>query len=331
LTADIVVGLTFRIDDALVAEIEAVAPCIRTVRMFEIGGRSAPDEATKARILRDLADVEVMMGTVGLPVEYFDAAGNLKWYQAINAGLERMERAGILHRGFAVTSGAGIASVGIAEWIVGSMVMLAKNLHVYVRQQSAAKWEPSRSGELDGKTVGIVGLGEIGRETARRCRAFGMKVIATRRNVQPGTVDPDCDALLPYAQLNRVLEVSDYVVLSVPLTGETRGLIGAPQLAAMKKSAFLLNVARGDIVDQAALIAALKDGAIAGAALDVTSPEPLPADSELWTLPNVILTPHISGNVEGYGHKAAGVFVANLRRYVDGEPLLHRANPDLGY
>jgi phosphoglycerate dehydrogenase-like enzyme len=237
----------------------------------------------------------------------------------------------VLHRGFAVTSGAGIASVGIAEWLLGSMVMLAKNLHVYVRQQAEAKWESNRSGELDGKTVGIVGLGEIGRQTARRCRAFGMRVVATRRTVRPGEKDQDCDALLPYAQLNRLLEVSDYVVLCVPLTAETRGMVGAPQLAAMKRSACLLNVARGDVVDQDALIAALKDGTIAGAALDVTSPEPLPADSELWKLPNVFITPHMAGNVEGYGHKAAGVFVANLRRYMAGEPLLHRANPDLGY
>ena len=121
------------------------------------------------------------------------------------------------------------------------------------------------------------------------------------------------------------------MVLSLPLTAETDGLIGAPELSRMKSTAFLLNVARGGVVDQAALISALKAGTIAGAGLDVTSPEPLPADSELWALPNVILTPHMSGNVEGYGHKAATVFVANLRRYVAGEPLEHLANPALGY
>jgi phosphoglycerate dehydrogenase-like enzyme len=123
-----------------------------------------------------------------------------------------------LKRGFAVTSGAGIASVAIAEWIMGTMVMLAKNLHVYVRLQGEARWESRRSSELDGKTVGIVGLGAIGRETARRARAFGMRVVATRRNVQPGIEDPDCDELLPYAQLSRLLEISDYVVLSFPPT-----------------------------------------------------------------------------------------------------------------
>ena len=211
------------------------------------------------------------------------------------------------------------------------MVMLTKNLHVYVRQQADSQWESRRSGELDGKTVGIVGLGAIGRETARRCRAFGMRVIASRRTVPAGSDDPDCDILVPYSELGRLLEESDYVVLSLPLTAETRGLIGAPELARMKATAFLLNVARGDVVDQPALTAALKAGTIAGAALDVTSPEPLPADSELWALPNLILTPHMSGNVEGYGHKAATVFVANLKRYVAGEPLEHLANPALGY
>lgn len=331
MTGEIVVGLTFRINDSLIAEIEAVDPRIRTLKLFEIGARGGPDPETKARLLSEIAGAEVLLGTVGTPVEYFDAATSLKWYQAINAGLNRMDHEGLLRRGFMVTSGAGIASVAIAEWILGTMVMLAKDLHGYVRQQAASKWESRVSGELQGKTVGIVGLGAIGRETARRCRAFGMRVVATRRNVQPGAGDDDCDELLPLTALRRLLEVSDYVVLCLPLTAETRGMIGAGELAAMKRTAFLANVARGEVVDQAALIAALKDGTIAGAALDVTTPEPLPSESELWTLPNVILTPHMAGNVEGYGHKAAGVFIANLRRYVAGEPLEHLAKPELGY
>ena len=331
MTEELVVGLTFRIDDALIAEIEGVEPRIRTLRLFEISGRQEPDAETKARLLREIATAEVLMGTTGTAREYFEAASNLRWFQSINAGLERLEREGILGMGFAVTSGAGIASVGIAEWILGTMVMLTKNLHVYVRQQEESRWESRRSGELDGKTVGVVGLGAIGRQTARRCRAFGMRVIASRRSVPAGSIDPDCDLLLPYSDIDRLLEESDYVVLSLPLTAETRGLIGAAELARMKPTAFLLNVARGDVIDQGALVAALRAGTIAGAGLDVTSPEPLPADSELWALPNLVLTPHMSGNVEGYGHKAAGVFVANLRRYVAGEPLEHLANPALGY
>lgn len=331
MTDQLVVGLTFRIDDALIAEIEAVDPRIRTLRLFEISGRQEPDAETKARLLEQIATVEVLMGTSGTSREYFAAATGLRWFQSINAGLERLEREGVLGMGFAVTSGAGIASVAISEWILGTMVMLTKNLHVYVRQQTEAHWESRRSGELVGKTVGIVGLGAIGRETAKRCRAFGMRVIASRRTVLAGSSDPDCDVVLPYSELPRLLDEADYVVLSLPLTAETRGLIGAPELARMKSTAFLLNVARGDVVDQAALITALKTGTIAGAGLDVTSPEPLTANSELWGLPNVVLTPHMSGNVEGYGHKAATVFVANLRRYVAGEPLEHLANPSLGY
>lgn len=331
MTTEIVVGLTFRIDDSLIAEIEAVDPRVRTLKLFEIGTRGGPDAALKARLLSDISTAEVLLGTVGMPAEYFHAATSLRWYQAINAGLERLQREGLLQRGFAVTSGAGIASVAIAEWILGTMVMLSKDLHVYVRQQAEPRWESRRSGELQGKTVGIVGLGAIGRETARRCRAFGMRVVATRRNVPVGGADEDCDELIPYAQLTRLLELSDYVVLALPLTAETRGMIGAAELATMKSSAFLVNVSRGDVVDQDALIRALKDRRIAGAALDVTSPEPLPEDSELWAEPNVIITPHMAGNVEGYGHKAAGVFIGNLRRYVAGEPLEHLANPDLGY
>ncbi|MEP6871050.1 MAG: D-2-hydroxyacid dehydrogenase [Anaerolineaceae bacterium] len=331
MTDRLVVGLTFRIDETLISEIEAVDPRIRVVRLFEISGRQAPDAETKAGLFEQIATVEVLMGTSGTAREYFEAATGLRWFQSINAGLERLEREGVLGMGFAVTSGAGIASVAISEWILGTMVILTKNLHVYVRQQAEGSWESRRSGELDGKTVGIVGLGAIGRETAKRCRAFGMRVISSRRTVLAGSSDPDCDVVFPYSELPRLLDDADYVVLSVPLTAETRGLIGAPELARMKSTAFLFNVARGDVVDQAALITALKTGTIAGAGLDVTSPEPLPADSELWSLPNVVLTPHMSGNVEGYGHKAATVFVANLRRYVAGEPLEHLANPSLGY
>ena len=158
-----------------------------------------------------------------------------------------------------------------------------------------------------------------------------MQVVATRRTVNAGDTDPDCDTLLPLADLDQLLAASDYVVLSMPLTAETRGMIGATQFERMKQSAFLLNVARGDVVDQHALVQALKANRIAGAALDVASPEPLPPDSELWSLPNLVLTPHMAGNVEGYGHKATEAFIRNLRRYCAGEPLEHLANPDLGY
>jgi phosphoglycerate dehydrogenase-like enzyme len=155
--------------------------------------------------------------------------------------------------------------------------------------------------------------------------------LASRRTVAAGAIDPDCDEIVPYSHLARLLTESDFLVLALPLTAETRHLIGAGEMATMKRTASIINIARGEIIDQAALVKALTDGVIASAALDVFDPEPLPAESPLWDMPNVIVTPHISGAVEGYGHKATDMFIANLKRYLAGEALAHRANPELGY
>ena len=242
-----------------------------------------------------------------------------------------MAAEGLLTRGYAVTTMAGLTAPAIAEWVLGSMVMLAKGMHLSVRDQSEQLWKRRFVGELGGKTVGIAGMGAVGRETARRAHAFGMHVIGSRRTAPPGSSDPDCDELVAHSELGSILERSDYVVLCVPLTPETHHLIGEADLRRMKPSASLINIARGPVVDQVALIRALKEGWIASAAVDVTDPEPLPADSELWLQPNLIITPHISGSIENYLPKATELFLANLRRYVAGEPLRNLVKPELGY
>ena len=325
------IALAFRIDDDQVARIEALDPRIHILKLSQISGRTEPIGAVKDSLMQQLAEAEVVLGPSRIPVEYFDAAQRLRWFQCINAGIERMEQGGLLRRGFAVTTAAGLASVAIAEYVVGTMVMLAKDLHHFGRTQEARKWDFRFTGELAGKTVGILGLGEIGRETARRARAFDMRVIASRRTVATGAVDPDADELFSHSNLDELLARSDYLVIAVPLTPETTHMIGAAELAKMKPTASIVNVARGEVIDQDALIAALNAGTIASAALDVFDPEPLPESSPLWAMQNVIVTPHISGAVEGYGHKATELFIANLRRYLAGEPLAHLANPELGY
>lgn len=324
------VGYAFRIAPDTQAEIRAVDPRIELVDLSALGGRGPLDGAARADVLSRIARVEVMLGTNQVPTEYFDAATNLRWFQVINAGVEGMHARGLLSRGFTVTTGAGIASGPIAEHSIGLMIMLARSLHTAVANQQSAKWDFVFSSQLAGKTLGIVGLGEIGRQAARRARAFEMRVVATRRNPGDG-VDPDADELFPHDNLGALLEQSDYVLIATPLTPETRHMLGAPEFTRMKRSAFLINVGRGEIVDQPALIAALQSGEIAGAGLDVTDPEPLPADSPLWAMPNVIITPHTAGAVEGYGHRAANVFIANLRRYLAGQPLSHAVDPVLGY
>ena len=324
------IALMVRFDEESMAAIKAVDPGIDILDYGHVLRGTPPEGEEKAKLLEGLADVEVMVGSNRLGVEYFDAAPNLKWFQAMNAGLERLDRAGVLRRGFAVTNASGLAAPAIAEWCIAAMFSLAKLFPAYTRNQDRHAWERLRGGvAIEGKTCGIVGLGAIGRETARRARANGMRVIASRRTVEGD--DPDCDALLPYSDLHALLAESDYVVLCVPLTRETTHLIDAAALEAMKPTASLLNIARGEVVDQDALIAALRDGTIASAALDVTTPEPLPAESPLWALPNVLVTPHISGASDRRDGSAVALLIDNLRRYLANEPLRNLARPELGY
>ena len=324
------IALMLRFDDESIEAMRALDPRIEVLDFGETMRGAGPDDAAKARILAGLGAAEIMVGTNRLPVEYFDAAPNLRWFQAMNAGLERLDRAGVLQRGFAVTNGSGLASSAIAEWCIAAMFALAKQFPAYVRNQDRHAWERMRGGvALEGKTCGVVGLGAIGRETAKRARANGMRVIASRRTVEGD--DPDCDAMVPYANLHGLLAQSDFVVLCVPLTRETTHLIDAAALKAMKPTASILNIARGEVIDQAALEAALRDGTIASAALDVTTPEPLPSEHSLWTLPNVLITPHTSGASDRREGTAPGLFLDNLRRYLAGETLRNLARPELGY
>ena len=327
------VAITFKLADELVEEVRAVSPRIEILDFpgMTLGRGQDLSEADLAAARIALSKAEVVFGTNTMPMTMFDDATNLKWFQVITAGVDRMARDGLLRRGFTVTKVSGLASVPIAEYCMGTMVMLSKGLHLAQRDQLAHKWTFRWSGELRGKTCGIVGMGAIGREVAIRARAFGMRVVATRRRVEPGDSDPDCDALYPFTGLDTLLRESDYVVLCVPLTDETSGLLGAPEFAKMKPTASLVNIARGGVVDQEAMIAALKNGTIASAALDVFDPEPLPADSPLWDMENVIVTPHLSGAVERYGHRATEIFIRNLRHYVAGEPLELVVDPVLAY
>lgn len=182
------------------------------------------------------------------------------------------------------------------------------------------------------QTLGIVGLGNIGRRIAQLGRAFGMRVLGARRSVQgQGYQDPDVDQWFLPEQLHELLSLSDYVVLSVPLTRETEKLIGEAELRMMRRNAYLVNIARGRVIDEQALVRALREGWIAGAGLDVTEEEPLPSESPLYSMPNVILTPHISGISVHYETRLAALFADNLRRYRAGQPLQNRYDPSRGY
>ncbi|HEV2583288.1 MAG TPA: D-2-hydroxyacid dehydrogenase [Ktedonobacteraceae bacterium] len=286
-----------------------------------------------------LANLDVLCGYT-LPANWREAAPRLHWLQFPGAGVDSLQSSGLLERGspIVITTAAGIHATTIAEYVFGSMLMFNWNWPQMLRLQDQHIWARSASWynlgkhELSGQTLGIVGLGSIGRRIAQVGRAFRMRVLATRHTPpREGQHDPDADELFPRERLHDLLSQSDYVVLSIPLSPDTEGLIGEAELRAMRQDAYLVNVARGRIVDEAALIRALREGWIAGAGLDVTETEPLPAESPLYTMPNVILTPHISGNSIHYNERLAALFADNLRRYRAGEPLLNRYDPARGY
>ena len=287
--------------------------------------------AAAERQASDLLDpAEVLIGWARLPKAALARARKLRWIQTAGAGMDRMDPDDYRH--LTVTNASGVAAVAMAEYVIGAMLLFAKGFPHMLRRQQERVWDRRfQARELAGATCGIVGMGAIGGEAARRAQALDMRVLAIRRSITARTADDLADELLPPADLPYLLEQSDYVVIAAPLTPETRGLIGAAELARMKRTAVLINVGRGAIVDERALIAALRGGTIAGAALDVFEREPLPTDSPLWAMENVVVTPHFSAGSDRYAERAAEIVADNLRRYLAGQPLRNVVNIDLGY
>jgi phosphoglycerate dehydrogenase-like enzyme len=204
---------------------------------------------------------------------------------------------------------------------MGMILMFDRGLHRWARQQMKREWNrngfENEVGELYGATLGIIGLGDIGEALAYRAKCFGMRVLATRRH--PEKSSDAVDTMLSSEQIDHLLGESDFIAVCAPLTAETRGMIGEKQFRMMKPDAIIINIARGAIIDQDALIRALQEGRIGGAGLDVTVPEPLPPDNPLWGMPNVIISPHIAGLNPHYGTRAADIFVRNLHAFLRGD------------
>jgi phosphoglycerate dehydrogenase-like enzyme len=287
-------------------------------------------------LAREAADCEVFYG-FRFPPELLARAPRLRWIQSASAGVEDMARA--LRGGDVVlTNAAGVAAAPIAEHALGVILMFCRNFHVAVRRQSEARWDrfgvmsgtgtPIR--ELRGSRLLIVGLGPIGLALANGSAALGATVRGVRRHPSGSPVPPFERVVGPPA-LDSLLPWADFVVLAVPDTPETQRMIGARQLELMRADAYLVNVARGSVVDEDALVAALQRGAIAGAGLDVFQEEPLPSPHPLWSLPNVVLTPHVSGVTPQYFERTLALFVENLARYLEGKPLRNTVRQELGY
>ncbi len=342
MTAEIVV--TFALEPELVASIEAAAPGLHVRvlgqearRLFrgetrypsELQAVTGMDELTGA-----LSSAEVLFsfwgGAIATLKDMRQRAPNLRWVQLTHAGAERVDPR-LIEEGVVFTTAGGLAATPIAEFVMGFVLMFSKGWPRLFRHQQEGRFSRFMPREVLGRTVGIVGMGYIGAEVARLAKAFGCRVLGMRRSFTSRGPDIVADEGVPPSDLHYLLAESDFVVISAPLTDETRGMIGSAQLARMKPTAYLINIARGPLVVEGDLIAALKAGTIAGAGLDVFAREPLPPDSELWGLENVILSPHISGGTEIYNRRATDIFVANLKRYLAGEPLANIVDPTRGY
>jgi phosphoglycerate dehydrogenase-like enzyme len=288
------------------------------------------DSASRHKIDALLANADIVVGHWP-PRDIVTRAPNLKWFHTMLAGVDAPDYARMLEKGITVTNSTGIHGVQISELVFEKMLIHAKRAFFSFQMQQEKKWSRFVPGLLTGKTIGIVGLGSIGKEVARLGKAFGMKVIANRRSVKQITKARNVDILMPSNQLIKLLSQSDYVVLSMAVTPETDKIIGEKELRSMKPTAFLINVARGKVVDEEMLIRALQEKWIAGAGLDTVSQEPLPLDSKLWELPNVILTPHISGVREDYFELAVPLFCENLKRYLSGKKMHNVIDRKKGY
>lgn len=258
-------------------------------------------------------------------------APRVKWIHALSAGVEKVLSPEVLECPAPLTNGKGVFGPALAEFAIASMLFFAKDLRRLIRQQEAARWEQFDVSFLRGQTLGVIGYGGIGREAARLAHALGVKVFALRRRAPA----PENDALLERSfsrdQLTEMLPLSDYVLAAAPLTTETHGMLGDAEFRSMKKTAVFINVGRGAVVIEAALLAALRDGTIRGAALDVYEKEPLPPDHPFYQMENVLLSPHCADHTTGWMELAVTQFIENFERFRSGQPLEFVVDKHAGY
>lgn len=287
--------------------------------------RCRPDDAAGIARALETADVAILAGDLD---DRYLQAPHIRWIHCDHAGLNHSVRPAVFERGILLTSSAGRSAPALAEHAMLFMLHFAFHFDAFLDAQRRHQWGVSGQDDfrcLNGKTVGIVGIGNTGRELALRAQAFGMRVLGYGRGVRTAP-PPGFDAV--YSQeggdgLDRLLAESDYLVLAVPLTDETRGLIGQREFGLMKPGAVLVNMARGPVVDTAAMIEALRAGRLTGTGLDVFDQEPLPAGSPLWDLPNVRITPHTTPQVPDRTGRSLAIIEENIRRYRAGERLVN--------
>jgi phosphoglycerate dehydrogenase-like enzyme len=330
--------VTMAFPDELLEQIRSVSS--------EISLSYAPLKKDESLPKSTVAMAEVLYTWSALPRP--EEAPNLKWVQFHSAGIDHVQGQPLLDCDLLVTTTSGIHAIPIGEYVMATILAWSHRVPRMLVYQTrgiwpGGRWEKFVPQELRSATIGIVGYGSIGREVARLAHAFGMRILATKRDPRhvedtgyriEGTGDPSGELparIYPSAATRSMLPECDYVVVSAPLTPETVHLVDRAALKAMKPTAYLVNIARGELVDQVALIEALQKGWIAGAGLDVFEPEPLPPDSPLWKMDNVILSPHVAGFTPEYDRRAIDLFTANLRRYLEGQKLINTVDCRRGY
>ena len=284
------------------------------------------------RIEAALDQIEIAAG--GFPHDLLPRAHNLRWLQDWSAGTDWLLRhPEAVDLDFVLTNTSGVHPIPISEHILAFLLAFGRGFHRAFAAQARREWIPQdeQKGlfELAGKTMLLVGVGAIGERTAGVARAFGMRILGVRRDPTIGA--PGVAGLFGPDQLLEILPQADFVVLTVPLTHETRGMIGERELQAMKPTAYVVNIGRGGTIQEDALTQALQEGWIAGAGLDVFETEPLPEDSPLWAMDNVLITSHYAGLTPRYNKRAMAIFLDNLRRYRAGQPLRNVVDKELGY
>lgn len=281
-----------------------------------------------------LRDAEIIF-TISLRPEQFAAARKLRWVHAPTAAVHQLLFAELVNSEVVITNSTEVHGPVVAEHVMALIFALAKKIPQAAVLQQKRVWGQEqiwamRPREIAGATLGLIGLGSIGRRVAQMASSLGMRVIGVREHVEKGSPE-GVETVFPPSKLDEVLKQSDYVVVAAPLVEATRGLINAARLAVMKPEAFLINVGRGPQVDEVALVEALRARQIAGAALDVFEKEPLPADSPLWGEENLLITPHTAGLTDKLWHRHYGLFSENLRRYLTRQPLLDVVDKQKGY
>jgi len=284
----------------------------------------------------DLRDAEVLF-TISLRADQFAAAHSVRWIHAPTAAVHQFLFPELIGSDVVLTNSREVHGPVVAEHVIALMFALARKIPQSVVMQQNKVWgqgeiwrEVWHPGEIAGATLGLIGVGSIGGRVAKMASALGMRVIAVREHVEKGSPE-GVEAVYAPSAIDEMLKQSDYVVLAAPLVAQTQGLVNAARLAAMKPTAFLINVGRGAQVDEVALADALRNQRIAGAALDVFEKEPLPPDSPLWDLENLLITPHTGGLTEKLWHRHYELFSQNLRRYLAGQPLQFVVDKRRGY